>query len=612
MRHTLIIEGQQVDLSNDLDITLEYVSNLFNSSIGQLHLSRSYTIKLPKTLKNARILDDPGNPGHASQKTRRYLSAQYLRNGIDLIGEGQAHILSSTDEEYEVALVWNTVPNLAAWYNGKKKLNELTGLGRVLWSGAPLATMNTTSGVFFAKYDSGLGPYSYPTVNAAPHPSVTMYELLTRSFQDAGIPYRISSTVEHILRSHALLVAPSHKPDKTMEIASGSSASGITLNTITGYGTRWRFRGWTHGWDAPMAASNTAETNMIQKGTTKELRIVLNLRITNASPDIYLALTHSGKSVELLPTQTDDGGYIIDTVVDLEDELEMTGEAEYCSLEIKGLEDSRTYTFQRYDTAFPIFAAIRPHEQINIAKQNEFPIADNLPNITQYDLMKGLMGVFGLSAVPRGGILYLDAYDNILFHRQAVDWSAKVDMANGDGIRNIEFSLKGFAKQNRIIYEQDVTIVNGSPDIVLLCDDETLDESKDLLKLPFAASNGGAALHYKYSDASDSSGQYYVNLETVDIKPRIFGFVYGSDYVRRLTFSGLGGKDAVSEYLARYQRIIKNPILLEANIRLNEMDLAGLDFTRPVYLAQYGQYYAVLKVQTSDTDLCKVELIQIP
>ena len=54
-----------------------------------------------------------------------------------------------------------------------------------------------------------------------------------------------------------------------------------------------------------------------------------------------------------------------------------------------------------------------------------------------------------------------------------------------------------------------------------------------------------------------------------------------------------------------------SPVLLTLLVRLNELDLAGLDLRRPVYLRQYGHYYSIISVQTSDT-VCKVELIQIP
>lgn len=608
MTQELIIDNQQVDLSPDTEITLEYVSNLFGT-IGQLHMSRSYTVKIPKTIRNARILDDPGRPGHESQKARKYLSARYYRNGIDLIGEGRAHVLSCTDDAYEIALVWNVVDNLAEWNNAKKKLTDLTGFINPSWSGAALATQSTTSGVFYAQYNSGLGG-AYPNVNAARHPSVTLYELLTRSFANAGIPYSIGSSLSNALKTHALLVAPSHKPNLGMEITSGARATSLVWKTTSGSGSFWWFSGWSFGWDAPIT-SEMAESTYLQRGTTEELRVILNLKITGASPDLYLVLSRSGNDTLLTPTRTEDGGYLIDQTVSMEG-LGAEETYDYYSLRIRGLADNGSYTFSAYDPVRPVFALIRPHDTIQIAHQNTFPIAENLPSIGQYDFMKALMGLFGIAAIVRNGSLHLDTYENILSKTNALDWSSKVDMTSGGGIRDLSYSLKGLAQKNRIVYESDVALP-VSPDIVLECDDQTLEESKDLLKLPFAGSNGGEARHYKTSDAYDNEGNYYVELKDIDIKPRIFGFKYDSSGYRSLTFGPeLQSQGAVSTYLSRYQEVIRKPVIIEVNIRLNEIDLAQLDLTRAVYLGQYGKYYMILKIQTSDTDLCKVQLLQLP
>ena len=127
MTRELIIDGQHVDLPAQADITLEYVND-FTGDPGKISLSHSYTIKLPKTTRNARILDDPDTPGHASGSVRRYLDARYYRNGIDLIGAAQAYILKATADSYEVALVWNDLEALHALSQGGAALNDLPDL----------------------------------------------------------------------------------------------------------------------------------------------------------------------------------------------------------------------------------------------------------------------------------------------------------------------------------------------------------------------------------------------------------------------------------------------------------------------------------------------------
>ena len=604
MTRELIIEGQHVDLAPDTDITLEYVSNIL-SDPGKISLSHSYTVKLPKTARNARILDDPGRPGYDSSLARRFLTAQYFRNGIDLIGQAQAYLVSISADSYEVVLVWSRVPGLKEWNDAKLKLPDLTGLPTLQWKGAAYATAGTTDGCFFARYVSGAWNNA---PNIAPHPSVTLYELMTRIFKNAGVPYEIGDRLTDTLQSHALLVAPSHKPSLTMELDAGAQASSLKWITTSGSGSYWWFQGWQTGWDAPGDGS-LETTRTIQRGPSEELRFYLNLKIAGATPDLYFSLEHGGDSYILSPSRTTDGGYLMDTVVDLNSDLRMDEESDYFSIKIMGLSDNGTYSFSAYDPLRPMFALIRPHETIQAEHQNLFPISDNLPNIGQMDFIKAVLGLFGALMRTANGTLVLERYDDILHKEQAVDWTHKVDMR--EGIQDFQYLLSDFAQKNLIKYEPDVTLP-VSPDITLEMEDPTADESKELLKLPFAASIRDQAIHYRCTDAWDDNGQYYVEVEDIDIKPRIFGFTYDGQ-TRGLRFpDSLSGKWATSAYLETYQSLIRTPVQISVNIRLHELDLAQLDTTRPVYLGQYGRYYAILKIQTSNTDLCKVELLQLP
>lgn len=604
MTRELIIEGQHVDLAPDTDITLEYVSNIL-SDPGKISLSHSYTVKLPKTARNARILDDPGRPGYDSSLARRFLTAQYFRNGIDLIGQAQAYLVSISADSYEVVLVWSRVPGLKEWNDAKLKLPDLTGLPTLQWKGAAYATAGTTDGCFFARYVSGAWNNA---PNIAPHPSVTLYELMTRIFKNAGVPYEIGDRLTDTLQSHALLVAPSHKPSLTMELDAGAQASSLKWITTSGSGSYWWFQGWQTGWDAP-GDGGLETSRTIQRGPSEELRFYLNLKIAGATPDLYFSLEHGGDSYILSPSRTTDGGYLMDTVVDLNSDLRMDEESDYFSIKIMGLSDNGAYSFSAYDPLRPMFALIRPHETIQAEHQNLFPISDNLPNIGQMDFIKAVLGLFGGLMWTANGTLVLERYDDILHKEQAVDWTHKVDMR--EGIQDFQYLLSDFAQKNLIKYEPDVTLP-VSPDITLEMEDPTADESKELLKLPFAASIRDQAIHYRCTDAWDDNGQYYVEVEDIDIKPRIFGFTYDGQ-TRGLRFpDGLSGKWATSAYLETYQSLIRTPVQISVNIRLHELDLAQLDTTRPVYLGQYGSYYAILKIQTSKTDLCKVELLQLP
>lgn len=598
MTQELYINGRPADIGS-ADITLEYVSGFFGD-FSKISFSRSYTVKLPRTQRNAQILGFTGDPAQEPELARRYFSAGYIRNGVDLLGEAQAYLLGVTPDSYEVALVWNSAPELLAWKNSKLKLRDIQGLTDPAWPG-DVAEEGARLPVFYARYVSGL-TYSTALTKTAPHPCITLYELLEKILNNAGVPHDIEQTLGQELQNTVLLVAPSHKPDLRQEIASGAAAESMT------YGDgRWWFNGWTLGWDSPYETEPTTITSF-QKGTADSVRILLNLKITSSSPGLYIELAHGNDAVQLYPRRTDDGGYLIDAVVELKD-LGVAEDYDYIGIAIKGLVAGGAYSLSKYDDTLPIFAVMRVHDVLDTEHHGYFPVALNLPDIGQHDFLKAVLALFGVAPVVSGGVLHLEQYARFLGTGGAVDWTAKVDMT--EGIERLAYTLDGRAQKNVIRYKEDGSL-SFSPDIVMEVEDDTLPDSADLASLPFAASEGGAAVHYEVESEYTDEGYVY-KVSDVDIKPRVFGFDHDADGERFLTFpERLYGAGNLAEHYAEYQEIIRRPVVITAHVRLSELDLAALDFKLPVYLGQYGRYYYILKVQTSATDLCKVELIQIP
>ena len=260
MTHELRIAGEPVDLSGSVGITLEYVSNILGQP-GKINLSRSYTIKLPKTRRNAMILDDPGDPSHDSNGVRRFFGARYYRNGIDLIGDAQAYVLRTTSEGYEVALVWNALEALQTLSQSADTINDLEGLPVLTWIGLNGETPDYTGategsrvgGARFAWYESGLGAKCYPDVNAGTHPCISMGALFDTVLTQAGVPYSVDSDdVRDRLDAMLLLAAPGHRPNRAMEEGSGIKANRASIAQVNnGASTALLFTGLSGGWDSP-------------------------------------------------------------------------------------------------------------------------------------------------------------------------------------------------------------------------------------------------------------------------------------------------------------------------------------------------------------------------
>lgn len=612
MTRELIIEGQHVDLAPDTDITLEYVSNLVGD-VGKINLSRSYTVKLPKTTQNARILDDPGRPGHESSRTRRFLSAQYYRNGINLIGQAQAYILRTTPDSYEVALVWNALEALQTLSQNAATLNDLPDLPMPAWIGPNGETPNynqygSIDGVVFAWYDAGLGPNTYPAVNAGTHPSMTLTALVDRILNTAGVPYSLSDAAFAALDGHVILAAPGHNPSRLQETESGSVAGTVAFQkaTLNGQpGTVFVADSWTEGWDAVRGGS----LGQPQTGDNSKHRVLINLQAP-AGVDLSGCLMRvEGFTTGQYETVVEDSEVLVEAYFKegasgwylyLDEELNLSGWPKY---DVRlSIDRAVSAIFTQYDARLPLLAFNRVHDSINIKEDNRFPLQGNLPDIKQWDFIKACMAQFGLAPVIRGGALTLHTYDELLTARNAYDWTGKVDMTDEDP-GEVSYALDNWARENLITFQEDAPI-SFDPNASLVVEDTTLAESRNLYELPWAASMQSAAQHYKVKDDG--------TLEDVDMEPRIFATGVGTKGLTLRFTDDMYGRGLMTAHYERLQEVVRKPVQIGVNIRLHEIDLATLDLTRPVYLGQYGKYYVILKIQTSATDLCKVELLQLP
>lgn len=608
MTRELIIEGQRVDLADNTDITLEYASNVLGGGSGKINLSRSYTIKLPKTTRNARILDDPGSPAHASTGVRRFLEARYYQNGIDLLGEAQAYMLQTTEDAYELALVWNALPELQALSEGTQTINGLQGLPVLTWIGRNGATPDYTGGgsddVLFAWYDSGLGGHAYPELNAATHPSASAAYLIGQVLEQAGVPYTVSSQrVRAALSNMYIVAAPSHKPDRAMEIESGSVCNNLSMSTGQ---VTLLFSVTRAGWDAPITG---ATTNSGQTGDVKTMHVACNIKAPAGLDltDAYISVKGFAAEGNLVNREAElervyfmrgeDGAFAVTAELDVD-----VSAWERFAIHAAGVPGGTVFTSA--DSAAPPLMVWRVHPTIDIAYDNRFPLAGNLPDIKQWDFVKACLVLAGAVPVIQNGELLIMGYDEAFDKADAYDWTEKVT-----GTEAVAYSAQEWARKNVISYErEDGMPLSFDPDASIEVQDGTLAQSRELYKLPFAATQYGSIIHYDVTDEGVA--------EDIDIEPRIMRLRVGTDTSGASRYELVFGPELYGEglkatYYAELQEVVRVPVILTLHVRLHELDLATLDLRRPVYLRQYGHYYSIIKVQTSG-DVCKVELIQIP
>lgn len=119
----LYIDGVLMDLSDDVEITLDIKSNLFRD-VTKITANNTYTVNLPKTVHNMCAIDWAAKPKNGSRYPYAFHMAQYFRNGLEVIKDGRATLMSIGDN-IEISIYWGVFPAFSKLQENDLKLNEL-------------------------------------------------------------------------------------------------------------------------------------------------------------------------------------------------------------------------------------------------------------------------------------------------------------------------------------------------------------------------------------------------------------------------------------------------------------------------------------------------------
>lgn len=103
----LFIDGELVDLDEDTKITLNYKSNIF-SDVSKIISNNTYSIKLPMTVRNCRIIDNAQIPSYWTRYPRINHVGRYFRNGVEIVPDANV-VLLEIGETIDVAMAWGNI-----------------------------------------------------------------------------------------------------------------------------------------------------------------------------------------------------------------------------------------------------------------------------------------------------------------------------------------------------------------------------------------------------------------------------------------------------------------------------------------------------------------------
>ncbi|MBP1615569.1 MAG: hypothetical protein H6Q13_3017 [Bacteroidetes bacterium] len=577
----LYIDGQLVDLDDNTKITLNYKSNIF-TDLSKIVSNNSYSIKLPNTVHNQCVMDHADLPTRASTFSRTQHKSRYLRNGVEIISKANA-VLMSVGSTFDIALSWGNATAFAPIVNDGKKLTELS-------------CYTNTENVDYIEWKAlGSNSERFPYIDYGfkigdtkvwYHPIVSVDWILSEICKDNNVTFAFPENRKAFISN---LVVPL----LTRKGGRVNSEEGKVLFKINGTINRTYYL----FYEASESSKSSDYFDLTQdvKRSLKDGKLLLTPNFKSGRDDLWVI---TGENETKLEYELVDGAYKylynIPIEIDVEsgDLILIYSKSGYIDYWNSSNVNDRAVELSIIPSAVELGMS--------------FPFIENLPEIKQIDFIKAIASMVGVFALPSNdgtGLINFISMDDLVANiPKAVDWTRKVVASYRENKPNeITFTLDNFGQNNYLRWKEDST-VKGDYSGVIKIDDATIDNEVDAITLPFSGTlmyGGNAKIPlYSYNDDGE--------LEESSVQPRLL-ILNGT----KCTFNGLSWDTLIAQHYSNYQKNIRQPIIIKEKIELSEIELKSLDVTVPVYLAQYGKYYAIISVKAEDTGICECEFLQL-
>lgn len=663
----LYIDNVLVDIDDSTKITLDIKSNLFRD-ISNMASNTTYTVKLPGTVKNKTIIQHSDIIHNDSEYPYILHTARYYRNGVEIIKDGKAILLSSSDS-IEMTIIWGIFPTMSDMISNGKNLDDLSSNDRLLWNGNNI--INTyqealNSNYFYAYINvwksnlsdeywsksssasaqsssmsiSGTSTFGGSAANNASyiHPSVAVRYVLELIKTQTGIDFNwsgeslayINSLIIPLVNKKANYLTFLEKLEANIPAISGQTLGDVNVNIqsasnifveTSGSQSKLTVIADMNIYISAKATASYDMTNYSHRGSLgwKFKPCYLAIKITKADADATENIYPVGisQTAGITANYSDHPNNIV------EDTLEGHG--------VIKVEKNDIISFAVYyvvDSGFGNVSNIKETSPQDMNPKTTFlggnieisstgvddsvpfggyyPIASNLPQIKITDFIKflaAITGTFPMQIVSDNKITfvpYTQIWNNISI---AENWTMKVCDGNDNKPESIEYTLSDYAQINYYKWKDDDTVKNNY-DGVLKVANNSLDTEKTVMTFPFAASDGNSVPMYTKSDEEGTEPDYSAC----------------KDRIMRLKDDGKGNASGVFDISmqdiidSKYINIIntlQKAKLVKVKVRLSDIQILNFNETVPVYLGQYGCYFAVTEIKSNDNGIAEVTMLKL-
>ncbi len=625
--YELYINDILCDLSSDEVITLLYQSPIF-SSLDSIQSNRSYNIALPPTPANMRAIGQAARPDVDADAPYVRLPAALYQDGVPLFTQGFA-VVTDIADTINVTLTWGNADNFQPLFDAN--LRDLTiyipapegaegdWVSYIEWNENTQlldSTGEEPDAAFWAiNFGMGLSNPKYL------HPSVPVSAILGYIEEYNGI------TIDGKDR---LAYSPHGGPIIPLVSKNGDEYSGkseitvceLSLDTLDG---KTILKGSEPTQHAEYVNDKYFDVNGVREA---DLQITINGFLYSTDIEDIESLSIYIASSDDLNTPIEQVDF---TAINQESQTYIYGSSHIVLSGAQVPESGNIVIVVTHSARVYIYGNMSfyayPRDEVNYP--SVFPIAPNLPDISQGDFILAMMNMQGLFAYAdkdNPNTIKLISIDDIIANVQKndiIDWSDRVilnDIHRVDMPDASVFTIDDLAQSNILDYDNDDDVKTDTHGTITIRN-ENIEKETELVSLPFSASENATtagldrpcALVPIYKDDSKGGANYS------ECSPRILsvrGGYYNTIDIKAIgvfdPWMKFGGENGiVKTRYASYQKVVDRLRIITIRAKLTALDLYNLDYTKPVYIAQFGQIFAIYSVETGEDGICDCQLLKL-
>lgn len=594
--------------------------------------------KLPPTQKNDRIFENARLPFSNSIKPYRILECSVLHDGVEVVRNGVGYLRQTQEGDYQL-VVTNALRSLFDVI-GNKMITELTdnSLDHVMTLANIYAARSNTSGYLYPLINyGGLQMASFVIPVNEMLPAVTFDKVFSEIFNDAGF------TKEGIFGSYSrennLIIPYSRKSfvfedDYQDQVASvGQNGDDTHSSLSVSLPVKLQL---DNAINDPGGNLNTGSGNWYYgplKNTAVKFRATVDYSSVGAGSFIFRII--EGFSGDVLTTTAVINSPATQTTVEMETDYYpgTTGKIFRIELVPTSGPPTSVTTYQAATVLHAIIDDSRPREGVKCEMMR------NLPEISQKDFILAACNLFNMVPLVEDPdrpthIAFRDFDDVWTTAKEVQDWSAYLVNKRP----TVTWRRDKYAQNNYFRWKEDKDNPIGLGDSFFTIDDQTLPQTEDVIKMPYAASQRSVVcygyvntIEVRQFDAQNNNSWRGTEprlaiLRTVSLPggagplswqngwhtPSTSTTAKEAFFIDATEADELDAATILSDYYTGLIASLERPLQITASFLLPATVINKLDHLKTVHVQQFGGNFYVNKVINYRQNVpVEVELIRV-